>query len=256
MSRGTGAMIDPSASGRFTPHHPWDRNAFLAFVAMIWTGILMGFGGQIIHNVRIHAPPYPLIVHFHAVAFVSWLALLTSQVLLIRAHRPDIHRRLGVAGAGLAAVMLVLGPATALIVDHLQFGGPHSDPPFLIVQLTDMVAFAGLAGSAIALHGQASAHKRLILLSTLYISDAGFSRWLGDAVHHLMGEGSVSFFAQLYLANDVLILGLGAYDLISRRRLHPAYLAGLAWVTANQLTATALYTSPMWKHVALRLIGH
>jgi hypothetical protein len=29
-----------------------------------------------------------------------------------------------VAGAGLAAVMLVLGPATALIVDHLQFGGP------------------------------------------------------------------------------------------------------------------------------------
>ena len=32
----------------------------------------------------------------------------------------------------------------------------------------------------------------------------------------------------------LLFLGIGAYDLITRRRLHPAYLAGLVWVLAME----------------------
>jgi hypothetical protein len=43
--------------------------------------------------------------------------LFTVQVALIRKARADIHRRLGLAGAALAAIMVVLGPATALVVD-------------------------------------------------------------------------------------------------------------------------------------------
>ena len=52
------------------------------------------------------------------------------------------------------------------------------------------------------------------------------------------------------------MLSLGAYDLISRRRLHPAYLLGVAWAVTLQITALSLLPNPAWKALTLRLIGH
>jgi hypothetical protein len=152
--------------------------------------------------------------------------------------------------------MLVIGPTTALNVQPLHFSQPGSDPPFLSVQLTDIVAFAGLATAGVLLRKQAAAHKRLILLATLYISDAGFGRWLGESVSHWLGEGFWSTGAALYGASDLLIVGMGIYDITTRRRLHPVYAIGTAWVFGDQLTGVSLLLSPAWKPWALRLIGH
>jgi hypothetical protein len=55
---------------------------------------------------------------------------------------------------------------------------------------------------------------------------------------------------------EILILGVGIYDLATRRRLHPAYVAGVLWVAANEVTGAVLHHSPVWKTVALKLIGH
>src|SRR6202012_6103207 len=106
-----------------------------------------------------------------------WLVLLTVQLLLIRGNRHDIHRKLGIWGAALAAIMIVLGPATAIYMQRYHFGTPEGDPSFLAVQLTDILGFAGLVSFAIARRRESAAHKRLILLATLYISDAGFARF-------------------------------------------------------------------------------
>src|ERR1700761_1770669 len=104
---GTGWSLDDAASAprqspasqRFARHHPWDRNFFLVYVVLIWVGILSGFVPQVIKHINTHAPAYPPIVHIHAVVFVGWLVLLTSQVLLIRSARLHLHRALGIAGA-------------------------------------------------------------------------------------------------------------------------------------------------------------
>jgi uncharacterized membrane protein YozB (DUF420 family) len=250
-----GGRMATLPAGPFESSRAPDRNFFLLCVLAIWLGVGMGFVPQILHRIETLAPPYPLIVHFHAVAFVGWLVLLTVQVLLIRARRPDIHRRLGLAGAVLACAMLALGPATAITMHGLHFGTPGSNPSFLSVQLTDMLAFAGLVAGAIALRRRAAAHKRLMLLATMYISDAGFARWLGGGLFALLGHGYWATLVALYAGSDVLIAGLGAYDLVTRRRLHPAYLAGVAWALANQLLAVALYFSAPWKPIALALIG-
>ena len=246
----------PRRSAPFAPYHKWDRNFFLTYVVLIWIGIVMGFGDDIVHHIQSHEIAYPLIVHFHAVAFVGWLVVLTAQVLLIRRGQPQIHARLGVAAMVLALVMIVIGPATALYMQRLQWGTPDSDPAFLAVQLSDIVAFTTLVGAAFAWRGTPSAHKRLILLATLYISDAGFARWLAGDVHAVLGGGYWPFLAGLYFANDTLILGLGAYDLVTRRRLHPAYLVAVPWIAAIQLTVGYLYAAPFWKEAATHLIGH
>jgi hypothetical protein len=151
---------------------------------------------------------------------------------------------------GLAVIMTVLGPATALIADHGKIGAPEADPGFLSIQLTDIIAFVGLLGAAVVFRNTAPVHKRLVLMSTIYITDAGFARWLGGPIGKLLGDTHFGMWASLYGATALLILGVGVYDLITRRRLHPAYLAGLAWVAAMQFTAIGLYNTPAWKTLA------
>lgn len=240
----------------FAPYHRADRNFFLIYVLLIWFGILNGFVPEIVAHIRSSAPPYPFILHVHAAAFFGWLVLLTVQIAFIRGGRHDLHRKLGVAGMALGAAMVVIGPATAYAMQNYHWGTPESDPPFLAIQLMDIFAFAVFAGSAFLKRADSPAHKRLILLATLFISDAGFARFLGGPVHSALGDGYLPYLASLYLANDVLILGLGAYDLATRKRFHPVYLPALVFVFACQFSAGYLYHAPWWKPVALGLIGH
>jgi len=215
--------------------------------------VLSGFGTDSFNHVSKYGLDYPLIVHFHAVAFVGWLTFFTVQVGLIRTARADIHRRLGILGAGLAAIMVVLGPATALVVDAGRYTATGQTPEFLAVQLSDILAFAGLTGAGLALRARPAAHKRLMLLGLIYISDAGFARLINAAI---ASPFSLGRWGGLYLGSDLLMLGLGVYDLATRRRLHPAYIAGAIWMLALQATALRLLGNATWKALSLHLIGH
>jgi len=244
--------LRPDAAGGFAPNHPWDRNFFLLYAGLIWFGILAGFGPEILKHLQGHEKPYPPIVHFHAAAFMGWLALFTTQILLIRTKRVAIHRKLGLAMIGLAVAMAVVGPLTALIADHAKIGTAAYDPAFVAIQFTDIVGFIGLIGAAVAFRNVAPIHKRLALLSTLSIADAGFARWLFAL--GMTGTDPLSTWGSLYVCTTLLILGVGAYDLITRRRLLPAYVAAVIWIALIQTTSMALYFSPAWKVFADKLI--
>ena len=58
-----------------------------------------------------------------------------------------------------------------------------------------------------------------------------------------------------YLGVVLLVLALGIYDLVARRRLHPAYMLGAIWILSWQFCAMWLYESPWWKVVSLHLLG-
>lgn len=242
---------------RFAPRARRDRDFFVLMVALIWLGILMGFVPEIATHIRMHKPAYPLIVHIHAAAFVGWLCLLTTQVVLIRRGRVDIHRKLGILGAILASVMVVLGLATSEIVDRLHFGSPGSHPQFTAIQIADILNFGVLAAAAIVCRKTPSAHKRLILLATIFIADAGFARWLGDSVEKVVGFGGLwQDWTVFYVYDLILVMIIGAYDLFTRRRLHPAFVAGSVFGLSVQVIAAWLYVSPWWKLVSIRLLGH
>jgi hypothetical protein len=223
------------------------------FTTLVWVAVLSGFGTDTFNHLSKYGLDYPLIVHFHAVAFVGYLALFTVQVALIRTARADIHRRLGIAGAALAAIMVVLGPATALVVDAGRFTASGRTPEFLAVQLSDIVAFAGFTSAGLLLRARPAAHKRLMLLGLIYISDAGFARLLNGAVAAPLALGE---WGELYLGSDLLLLALGVYDLATRARLHPAYIAGVVWMIGLQITALVLLGNPIWKALSLHVIGH
>jgi uncharacterized integral membrane protein len=251
-----GAEITTITFGNYPARASADRNAFLLLTTLVWVGVLSGFGTDSFNHLSKYGLDYPLIVHFHAVAFVGYLVLFTVQVALIRTARADIHRQLGTAGAVLAAMMVVLGPATALVVDAARFATTGRTPEFLAVQFTDILAFAGLTASGLLMRRIPSAHKRLMLLGLIYISDAGFARLLNGVIAAPLGEGVWGEIAGLYLGSDLLMLGLGIYDLATRGRLHPAYIAGVVWMIAPQFTALVLLSNPTWKVLSLHLIGH
>ena len=221
----------------------------------------MGFGPEIVHRLQTHARPYPVIVHVHAVAFVAWLCLLTAQVVLVRTRRTDLHMKLGVAGMVLSPAMVVLGIAAAVVVDRLHAGLPGGNSAFLSIQLADILNFAVMASAAFALRRRIpSAHKRLIILATIFIANAGFARWWEGPILHWVTRhhgvpGFWTYAAGVFLSDVLLILVMGVYDLITRRRLHPAFVFGASFGLLVEALAIWLYVSPWWKPVAIRLLG-
>jgi hypothetical protein len=70
------------------------------------------------------------------------------------------------------------------------------------------------------------------------------------------GRGFLGGWMADYLGVSLLVLGLGMYDLVTRRRLYPAYVLGAIWILSWQVIAKWLYVSPWWKGVSLHILGH
>ena len=233
-----------------------DRNSVLWVAGLMWAAVLGGFVPEIVAHVRQSGFTYPLIVHVHAFVFVGWLALFTVQAGLINTGRRALHRRLGWVLLGWAVAVVVVGPITALIVDGAEYAADHMPPLFLSIQFTDMAAFAGLTGVGFLSRRRPDVHRRLMLMGTIYLTDAGFGRLIGPLVMSHFPLNPLTFFSYVYAGPDLLMLAVGAYDLLTVRRLHPAYLAGLAYVAVNQAVALTLAFNPVWMRFAVTLIGH
>jgi hypothetical protein len=249
----TGAVI---RSRHAFAARPSDRTAVAILVAILWIGVLSGFGTDMFDHVHKHGLDYPPILHVHALVFFGWLVLLTTQLLFVRASRIDLHMKLGFVGAGMALLMMALGPVTALAMAARHFASEGTPPFFLAVQFVTITSFAVLTLSALLLRKKPAAHKRLMLLGTIFLCTPGFVRFMnGLAVEHF-ALGLPHMFVQVYFSTDSLILAMGAYDLVARRRLHPAYLAGVLWCISAQALAVALLMSPAWRALSFHLIGH
>ena len=246
--------------GRFAPHEASDRNFFLIILAAIWGGVIAGFVPDSLGHLTGQHVAYAPIVHVHAVSYVAWLALLTTQMSLIRSDRVALHMRLGVLALVMIPWMTIIGPWTFLVMGNLEYGTPDGDAPFLILPVLSVVTFAIIAGAGLALRANAAAHKRLMLIATIVLSDAGFSRWIGPYLGPFMGKvfgrGFMSFFVPHFIGACVLMGAILVHDLVSRRRLQPAVVAAVALAVGLQVATTVIYHLPAWTPIAVRLLGH
>ena len=185
--------------------------------------------------------------HVHGVVMTAWFVFFLVQVRLVATGRTLIHRRLGVAGVLLAA--LVVGVGVPLGIAAARAGlAPAGLPPlvFLVLPLGDMATFAILVTAAIALRKRSDWHKRLMLLATLTM--------LLPAVARLpvVTDGGVLVFFGLV---DLLIVACIAYDTVKNRRLHPAFGFGLVFVVVAQFGRLALSQTAAWMGFAKWLVS-
>jgi hypothetical protein len=178
------------------------------------------------------APPHPMLpltplVILHGSVFTSWILLLVLQTALVTGGRTDLHRRLGIFGACLAAAMVVLGVVTAVYGAHRGSNPPGTEPlHFLAIPLFDMLVFALLVFLGVRARRDPPAHKRLMLLSTLGILAAAVARW----PLAIMQSGPIAFFG----VTDLFLLPLVAYDLMTLGRIHRATLWGIVLIVVSQ----------------------
>jgi len=235
-----------SPRGAFASYHRHDRVMVAGIASVIWLAIIAGFAIDLVNRAHINALNFPLIVHLHAVVYSAWLVLLAAQVWLIRTKHAAIHRRLGLVALVLLPLMLVLGPAAAITVTNPYT--PDRWVSWMSVQFTNAFGSVMLLAAGLLMRRDSASHKRLMLMGTIAVTEPGFSRIWAPILFARLGEGYVPFYVSTYIGTVLLVLAIGAYDLATRRRLHPAYVAAALWIFANEAVATWLFYQPFWLH--------
>lgn len=246
-------LNQPAREAGFQDSHPLDHAAVGVMVGLIWFVTLAGFVPDMFRRMA-ENKPYQLVTHAHAFLAVSWLVLLTSQSALARLGRLELHVRIGRVARWTALALFVASVATAFSADLSRMASPTFRPQQLATQITHIAVFGGLAIWAFTSTSRPSAHKRLILLATIAILDAGASRWLGAQMDALLPPGPLVEWTIRYPIPLLLIAAMGAYDLLTRRRLHPVYLPAAGVIAGSQLLAIWLYFQPAFAQACLALL--
>jgi uncharacterized membrane protein YozB (DUF420 family) len=245
-----------SGKTAFAPRHRRDRAMIAAVVFAIWLAMILGFGMDVVRRAQEGRLSFPLIIHLHAIAYTSWLLLLAGQVWLVRTGRVSVHRRVGPLALLLIPLMLVLGPAAVISQVSTNPYMPDRWIAWMSVQFTNAFGSAVLLAAGFLKRRDAAAHKRLMLMGTIAVTEPGFGRiWLLPLQARL-GEGYVPFYFSAFIGTLLLVLAVGAYDLATRRRLHPAYVGAALWIFANEALADWLFYQPFWLAWMKALTGH
>jgi hypothetical protein len=230
-----------------------DRKIYIVWIGLVWAAILAGFGMDFARYVG-ESPPPPLILHAHAAVYVLWLGLVALQILWVETGKIRRHKQLGWLTVAVSVLMVPLGLAAALVDQVRQVTHPDYAPQFLALEFEEMITFSVFMTAGVILRRNPAAHKRLMILSAVAISDAGFARiWLigiKTAIPGLFG-----WWLQYFWGIFIILVDMAAWDLWRRRRIHPTVLFGAAILWTGEIITTVLNFSPAWRELMIRLVN-
>ena len=227
-----------------------DRRLYTWVAVFVPVIVLIGFARSYYLKGFFNTPALPsLLVHLHGIVMTSWVVLFVVQVSLVAKRRIRVHQRLGVFGAMLAALIIVVGTLTGIA--GAARGSSPGPPPlqFLVVPLGDILVFAILVGTALGFRRRRlDIHKRLMLLATLSLTGAAIAR---IPLHFIETGGPLAFYG----LTDLCILACVVFDTVRHRRLHPVFLWGTVLVVASQPLRFMLASTGVWMRFAAMLVG-
>lgn len=194
-------------------------------------------------------PPLSTLLHVHAVVMSGWVVLLALQSALVTGRRIRWHRRVGVFGAGWAALLVVVGSVTTIHAALREVRGHTAQAAGQVIvtslDLAQMALFAAFVVIAIWQRRRPAVHRRLMLLTIACM--------LPDALARLPVR---------FMTNDLIlvgifgfVIGIIAIDTIRHRRLHPAFGWGGATLLAAFTVLLFMATQRWWVELAMRLVS-
>lgn len=246
-----------------------DRWIYVFMAASFVAYVLVGFIPDSLHQVAAvqarQRPPFPLVMHLHAVLMGSYLLLLLTQTALVATGRVVAHQRLGVVGAVLAAGLVAVGFVLIPTIYHqvhdgLQFAPPQARPQVLqlLSFLENIILVQGRIGLVFAIlvflgvrarAKDAGFHKRMMILSIAGALPAAFDRmtWLPTT----MPVTPVA--SDLYVL--VALAPMFLWDVLRNRRVHSAYWVWLAVIAPPTIAVHTLWDTPYWHAAVKQLMG-
>ena len=212
---------------------------FYLSMSLVFAGLVVWGFSRTVNASLIHAnPPRPLLLWFHGAAFSTWVVFFITQSALVRVRKVSVHRLLGWFGAGLAAVMVVLGFSIAPIMTRFDMVVLHQTDvaQFIAIPFYDMIAFGALIALAIYWRKKPDYHKRLVFIASCGLMDAAVGRFA------FIFDNSL-FFPAL---DCLILLGVGR-DLVVDGRVHKVYRHALPLLIIGQGIAVYLWrVNPAW----------
>jgi hypothetical protein len=218
--------------GGFRPTTRW---FFPALATLLLICVSVGFARTFYLRSLFDVPPIPIYLYVHGVVLTAWFVLVFVQTGLVAAHRTDLHRRLGVAGAVIAVLVLLINPLVVVwSVPRLVAEGmtPARMEGIVIPDLVGLVGFGVLVAAGLRYRRQPEAHKRLMIFACLLI--------VGPALARLRRLGLPLPQLALMLAFPLFLL---LYDLTTKRRFHWATIVGVLLFASSIVISIGLVGS-------------
>ncbi|WP_309663045.1 hypothetical protein [Sphingomonas sp.] len=264
---GTESRIDVLSG---TPRaHVIDRWIFVFMAAWFIAIVLTGFIPDSIMKigmVRAGArPPFPPVLHMHAVLMGSFLLLLLTQTTLMATGRRALHMKLGIAGVVLAVALVTVGFVLAPTMYHETWNALQSAPPnaraklqevvtikenILLLQLRIGILFPLFLAIGIrARSGNAGLHKRMMILATVMALPAGIDRiaWLPTTIP--ASPLSVDLYTILAISPMLV------WDVVRNHSVHRAYWIWFAVTLPVAVVVNLLWDTPAWHATARQIMG-
>ena len=244
--------------------HAIDRWIYVFTAASFIAIVLAGFvpssiekAGAVRAGLR---PPFPLIMHVHALLMGAFLLLLLAQTTLVATGRQALHMRLGLVSMLLAPAMVVAGFLLASSNYHSVWAAAQSQPQMvpvvgvveniLLLQLRIGILFPILLWIGLrARRGEPGLHKRMMILATAIALPAGIDRipWLPTTMPVTpLGPD---------LWTLVAISPMLVWDLVRNRGLHKAYWIWLGLFLPFAVAVNLLWDTAWWHGTAKVIMG-
>ena len=249
--------------------HSIDRWIFVAMAAWFIFIVLVGFIPDAIMKIGLveagKRPPFPLMMHAHAVVMGSFLLLVLAQTWLMATGRRALHMQLGIAGMVLAAALVAIGFMLAPIMYHQVWNGAHFGPPpvrqalaaavpfvenILLLQIAAGFMFALFITIALAARDRdPGLHKRMVFLAITVPLGAAIDRmqWLPTT----MPWNPVGQDFYLLLA----VAPMFVWDVIRNRRVHEAYWIWFPVFVLVSAIVDVAWDKPWWHATARAIMG-
>ena len=209
---------------------------------MLLLVVLVGFAPTFYLRAAFGARELSWPVFVHGLILTSWFLAFALQAALVVGRRAGLHRALGWAGAAIGLAVIVSGGmATPYRMAELAAQGRlealmPTAPVIVWSNTASIVAFAILLAAAIVLRRRPDTHKRMMLLASISIIQPAFARifrWPVRGAWARRRHARRGRFVRPGRRLDV-------YDLLSRKSLHPATLAGAAVFSGLKLGGVLL----------------
>jgi hypothetical protein len=237
----TNVLAPESTVAQVRPRTASGTPFFAVMSGVILLLVLSGFSKTLYLRPVFNPPAIPWYLFLHGIILTSWFVWLFVQTLLIRSGRTRLHRRLGVVGAVLAAVIpfaglmatagvvrRVVGSGIALDTDANTLAGLGLSGSVLRFMsgvvwgnVGGAVSFAVLAWTGLAMRRRPAVHKRLMLLATLAILGPALARLSRLAVFGGSEQSPFVLIVSLSLLGAVVV-----HDVVTTRRVHFATVFG------------------------------